>query len=112
MEDAEIAMAMKVSKTQHAPRSTAHEHEDRDRARAILAAREEAEKSSSFIEAHSRGLSGAQAASMEEVETQRSIKASISVGKNPRVEKIKAEEDTLLPTSKEPMDVFVGSAVP
>jgi len=56
-------------------------------ARAMLASKEEAEKSSSFIEANSKGLSEARAASMKEVETQRSIKVTISSGKKPMVEK-------------------------
>lgn len=88
MEDTEFAMAMKESKARHAStRSLAHEQEERDIARAMLASKEEAEKSSSFIEANSKGLSEARAASMKEVETQRSIKVTISSGKKPMVEK-------------------------
>jgi len=80
-------------------------------ARAMLASKEEAEKSSPFIEAHSKGLSEARAASMKEVETQRSIKVSIPSGKKPMVEKPMAKEDTLLHTSKESMGACFGSGI-
>ena len=101
MEDTEFAMAMKESKARHAStRSSAHGQEERDIARALLASKEEAEKSSPFIKAHSTGLSEARTASLKEVETQRSIKTSICSGKNPMVEKNQGQKRYTTPYVK------------